>query len=185
MLLIVRRTSLRLTLEDQRSVGSDQTGESTGSTDGPSGSLGVDGDISSKDDGVPSVPALALDPVDGVEERSGTSVTGVLAVDPLDVHVARSGKEVHEDGLYGLGLVDDRLGPYVQSSDRGRVDRVLFQEGADGGEGERVDVFPVVGAGHVLLTETDGVLSLGDTVKVFELVLRDALLDEKQQHVCG
>ena len=175
MLHIVRRTSLRLTFEDQRSVGSDQTGKSTGSTDGPSGSLGVNGDISSKDDSVPSVPTLALDPVDGVEERGGTSVTGVLAVDSLDIVVTRSGKEVHEDGLYGFRLVNDRLGSNVQPSDRSRVDRVFLQERRDGGEGERVDVFSVVGASHVLLAETDGVLALGDAVKVLELVLRDAL----------
>ena len=41
---------------------------------------------------------------------------------------------------------------------------------------ERVDVLTVVGAGHVLLAETDGVLALGYTVKVLELIFRDALL---------
>lgn len=41
---------------------------------------------------------------------------------------------------------------------------------------KRVDVLSVVGASHVLLTEADGVLALGYTVKVLELIFRDALL---------
>ena len=39
---------------------------------------------------------------------------------------------------------------------------------------ERVDVLSVVGAGHVLLTETNGVLALGDTVEVLEVIFGDA-----------
>lgn len=42
-------------------------------------------------------------------------------------------------------------------------------------EEERVDVLPVVAAGHVLLPETDGVLALGHAVKLLQLLLGDAL----------
>ena len=40
---------------------------------------------------------------------------------------------------------------------------------------EGVDVLAVVAARHVLLSETDRVLALGDTVELLELLLGDAL----------
>lgn len=43
------------------------------------------------------------------------------------------------------------------------------------GQGKRVNVFAVVGASHVGLTETDGVFALGDTIEDFEVLLGDAL----------
>ena len=42
-------------------------------------------------------------------------------------------------------------------------------------QGEGVDVFTVVGAGHVRLAETDGVLPLGDTIENLEVFLGDTL----------
>jgi hypothetical protein len=42
-------------------------------------------------------------------------------------------------------------------------------------ESERVDVFTVIGAGHELLAKANGVLALCDTIKDFEVLLRDAL----------
>lgn len=46
-------------------------------------------------------------------------------------------------------------------------------------ESEGVNVFPVIAASHVLLTETNGVLSCWDTVKDLEICLRDALKSRK------
>ena len=40
---------------------------------------------------------------------------------------------------------------------------------------EGVDVLAVVAACHELLAKTDGVLALGDTVELLELLLGDAL----------
>jgi len=40
---------------------------------------------------------------------------------------------------------------------------------------ERVDILTVVAAGHVLLTETDGVLASCDSIENLEVGLRDAL----------
>lgn len=51
----------------------------------------------------------------------------------------------------------------------GNLDNVLT------GQSNRVDVFPVITEGHVLLAETYGVLALGDTIKDLEFFLRDAL----------
>ena len=42
-------------------------------------------------------------------------------------------------------------------------------------QGERVDVFAVVSARHVRLTETDGVFALGDAIEHFEVFLGDTL----------
>lgn len=102
-----------LTLNDQRSIWTDQHGASTHTTDGSSGTLFVNGNVTAHDDGVSSIPTLALDPVDTVEQRSGGTVTGVLVVDTLNVVVARGGEEVHEQGLCGFRLVDQGLGTDV------------------------------------------------------------------------
>ena len=40
---------------------------------------------------------------------------------------------------------------------------------------EGVDVLPVVGASHVLLSKANGVLALGDTIKDFKVFFGDAL----------
>jgi hypothetical protein len=42
-------------------------------------------------------------------------------------------------------------------------------------ESEGVDVFPVIAASHVLLAETNGVLSCWDAIKDLEFSLRYAL----------
>ncbi len=41
---------------------------------------------------------------------------------------------------------------------------------------ERVDILTVIAARHVLLTETNCVLPLRDTIKLFQLFLGNALL---------
>ena len=43
------------------------------------------------------------------------------------------------------------------------------------GQSERVDVFAVVSAGHVLLAQTDSVFSFCDAVEHFEGLFGDAL----------
>jgi hypothetical protein len=53
--------------------------------------------------------------------------------------------------------------------------RRLRDTGKLTGERKRVDVLSVVGAGHELLTQTDGVLALGNTVEFFKFFFRDAL----------
>lgn len=162
-------------LKDERSVRPDKHGNGAGTTDGAGGTLGVDGNVAGDHDSLTAVPGAALNPVDGVEESRGTTVAGVLAVDTLDVVVARGGKEVHEDRLDRLGLINDCLRTDIETTDAARIDVVLFQKAGYDGKSERVNVLTVVGASHVLLAETDGVLALDYTVKVLQLILRDAL----------
>ena len=47
---------------------------------------------------------------------------------------------------------------------------------------EGVNVFPVIGAGHVLLTKANGVLALGDTIENLEVLFRDTLCIAKLDH---
>lgn len=86
-------------VKDKGGVGSDQDGDGTGTTGGTGGALGVGGDISSDDNGEATVPGGGLDPVDGVENGSGTTVAGVLGVDTLNIVVAGLLEEGHQDGL--------------------------------------------------------------------------------------
>lgn len=126
------QTALRRTLKDDGRIRSDQDGAGTGTTGRARGPLGVDSDVTAEDDGVPAVPGRALDPVDGVEERGGPAVAGVLRVDALDVGVAVRLEEVHEDRLDRLGLVDDGLGADIEATDREGVDAVLLEQARDG-----------------------------------------------------
>ena len=52
-------------------------------------------------------------------------------------------------------------------------------------QGKRVDVFAVVGAGHVRLTETDGVFAFGDTIEDFEVFLGDTLWEKRKPRQSG
>lgn len=40
---------------------------------------------------------------------------------------------------------------------------------------ERVDILPVIAAGHVLLSKTNSVFALSDTIEDFKVFLRDTL----------
>lgn len=181
---------------DKRSIGTDQGGESTGTTDGSRTTFCVNGDITGEDDGVSSVPRFRLNPVDGVEEGGGGTVACVLGVDTLDIGVSGFGEEVHQDSLDGLGLVDDGLCTDIETTDGLGVDVVLLQQAVDGcsrrepdqrryhctrhseltRKSERVDVLSVIGACHELLSQTDGVLALGDTIEFFQFLFGDALI---------
>ena len=125
------------TLKDKRRVGPNEHRNTSGTSDGPRSSSSVDSNVSCHDKRVPSVPARALDPVDRVEQGGGSSVAGVLGVDPLNVRVA--GEEVHKVGLDRLGFVDKGLRADVDTADRGDGDLVLGEErGSDCGSGEAV-----------------------------------------------
>jgi hypothetical protein len=117
--------SVKLTLNDQRSVGTNEHGASTHTTDRTSGTLLVDGNVTSKHDSVPAVPRFTLHPVDGVEEGSGRTVASVLGVDTLNIVVTRGVEEVHEDGLCSLGFVNQGLGSDVETTNGGGVNVVL------------------------------------------------------------
>ena len=121
----------QLTFEDHRRVGADEDSNSAGTTCRASSALGVDGDVTSNNDSVATIPRAGLDPVDGVEERGGRAVARVFRVDTLDVVVAGLSEEVHESRLDRLGLVDDGLSANVDTTDRLRVDIVLLQQTSD------------------------------------------------------
>ena len=120
-----------LTFKNNRGVGSDQHGASSGTASGSGGALGIDGNVSGEDDGVPSIPGRRLDPVDGVENCSGGAIARVLAIDTLDIIIARLCEKVHKGSLDGFGLVDDGLRADFQTTDGLGVDIVLFEQSGD------------------------------------------------------
>lgn len=101
------------TFKNDRGVGSDQHGTGSSTTRGSGGTLGVDGNVTGEDDRVPSVPGRRFDPIDRVENCGSGTITSVLAVNTLNVKVARVGEKVHEGRLDRFGLVDDGLGADV------------------------------------------------------------------------
>lgn len=127
-------------LEDDRGVGANQHGNAASTTGGTGSTLGVQGNIAADNDGVTAVPGGGLEPVDAVEDSVGTAVAGVDGVNALDVGVAGGSEELHQDGLDGLGLVQEGLGADLEAADGLGVDVVLLHEGGEGGESHGVDV---------------------------------------------
>lgn len=126
-------------LHDDGGVGADEEGDGAGTTGGTGVALGVEGNVTGDDDAVAAVPGGALDPVDGVEDGVGAAVAGVDGVDTLNVGVVT--KELHQDGLDRLGLVQHGLGTDLEAANGVGVDLVLLEEVGGGGEGEGVDVW--------------------------------------------
>ena len=61
-----------------------------------------------------------------VEEGIGSAVAGVDRVNTLEVRVVA--KQLHQDTLDGLGLVEDGLSTDLEAADRVGVDVVVLQE---------------------------------------------------------
>lgn len=117
----------------------DQHSYATSSASGSRSSLGIERNVSSHDDGVSSIPGRRLEPVDGVEEGVGTTVASIHGIHTLNRGVFT--KQLHEDRLDGLGLVEDGLGTDFETSNGVGVDLVLAQQVRDGGKCERVDIW--------------------------------------------
>lgn len=125
-------------LDGNRGIRADKHGNAASTTGRAGIALGVEGDITSDDNGVTAVPGGGLDPVDGVEESVGTTVAGVDSINTLNVGVLA--EKLHQDRLDGLGLVEKSLGTDLEAADGVGVDLIVLEEAGDGSQGERVDV---------------------------------------------
>lgn len=125
-------------LEDNRGIGTDDHGDATSTTSGAGSTSSVQSNITTDNNGVTAVPGRGLEPVDAVEDSVGTTVAGVDVVHTLDVGVLT--EELHENGLDGLGLVQESLSANLEAADGLGVDVVLVEEGGESGQGHGVDV---------------------------------------------
>ena len=64
-----------------------------------------------------TIPGAGLDPVQRVEQSRGAAVAGVRRIDSLNVCVPRVLKQLHEDRLDTLRLVNDGLRTDLQTPD--------------------------------------------------------------------
>lgn len=133
------RTSLSW-LEDELSIWANEHGNNTNTTGWSGGTLLVKSNVTSNNDSVSSIPSRGFHPVDSVEQSVGSTVAGVDGIDTLNVGVSVWGKELHQHGLDGLGLVQQSLGSDLQTTNAVWVDVVLLKQVAENSEGERVDV---------------------------------------------
>jgi hypothetical protein len=127
-------------LEDDRSIGANDHGNATSTTSGTGSTSGVQGNITADHNGITTIPGGGLEPVDAVEDGVGATVAGVDVVDTLNVGVSVRSEKLHENGLDGLGLVQQGLGANLESSNGLGVDVVFVHEGGEDGEGHGVDV---------------------------------------------
>lgn len=125
-------------LNDDWGVWTDEHGDGTSSSGWAGVTLGVQGDISSNDNGVTPIPCGGLNPGNGVKEGVGSTVAGVQCVNTLNVGVLA--EKLHEDRLDGLGLVENGLSSDLEASNGVCVDVVFGDEVGAGGQGEGVDV---------------------------------------------
>lgn len=125
-----------LTFKNDRGIRSDQHSTSSSTTGRPCRTFGVDSNVSGEDNGVSSVPASRLNPVDCVEDSGGGAIAGIFAIDTLDVEVTRLCEKLHEGRLDGLGLVNDSLSADFYTTNGRRIDVVLFEQGRDAYPGE-------------------------------------------------
>ncbi len=109
-----------------------------------------------------TVPRARLHPIDSVEQSSRSTVAGVDVVHAFHVPLAARVvlvPQLHQDALYRLGLVYDRLGPDFEASDVGPRDVRLVHDVVDRRETQRVGVLSVARDGHPVLPEAHRVLS--------------------------
>lgn len=181
-------------VDGKRGVGANEHGDATGSTSRAGTALLVEGDIASDDNGVTAVPGRRFHPVDRVEQGIGSTIARVHSIHALNVEVARLLEQLHQDRLDRLGLVEQGLGADFHAANRLGVDVVLLEEGSDGGQGERVNVYrsqillcgqrlwnltlAVIAEGHFGLAEANSVFALGDAIELLKLGLVDALQRE-------
>ena len=120
-------------LDDNGGIRTDQHSHTASTTSGTSSTLGVQGNITADDNGITTVPGGRLEPVETVEDGVGTTVAGIDSVDTLNVGVAVWGKQLHQDRLDRLGLVQKGLSADLEAADGLGVDVVLVHEGGEGG----------------------------------------------------
>lgn len=125
-------------LDDDGGVRADKHGNGTSTTSRAGSTLGVESNVAGNDNGVTTIPGRGLDPVDRVEEGVGTTIAGVDGVDTLEVGVVA--KQLHENRLDRLGLVEDGFSADLDTADRVLVDVVFFEEVGGDGQGHGVDV---------------------------------------------
>ena len=118
-------------LNDNRSVGANQHSDTTSTTSGSSVALGIEGNVTSNNDSISAIPRRRLDPVDAVEQSVGTTIASIHGINSLQVGVVP--EKLHQDGLDGLGFVEDRLGTDLEATNRVSVDVVVLKEPGDGG----------------------------------------------------
>lgn len=127
-------------LEHNRGVGADQHGDTASTTGRASSTLGVQGNVTANNDGISAIPSRGLEPVDAVENSVGATVASIDVVNTLNVGVSVRSQKLHQDGLDGLGLVQQGLGTDLQTANGVGVDVVLAKKGGEGGQGNGVDV---------------------------------------------
>jgi len=101
----------------------------------------VQRNVASHHNRVAAVPGGGLDPVDAVEQRVGAAVACIDRVHALDVVVAAFVKQLHQDRLDRLRLVEQRLGADLEAANGFGVDAVLLEQRGERSQGERVDVY--------------------------------------------
>lgn len=127
-------------VKDQGSIRSNEHSH-TACTAGRAGiSLLVQRNITSHHHRVTAVPRRRLEPTDRVENGIRAAVARVDRVYTLDVEVAGFCKQLHEDRLDRLGLVEQRLGAHLETANRLGIDIVFLEQGGQGRQGERIHI---------------------------------------------
>mmetsp|Transcript_7877 Transcript_7877/g.25219 ORF Transcript_7877/g.25219 Transcript_7877/m.25219 type:complete len:262 (+) Transcript_7877:668-1453(+) len=176
---VLKVVASNATLKRQHRVAPDAHCDGGGTTRRAGRSLLVHGEIDRDDERILAVPVRAVDPVDGVEQRSGAAVARVDAVNALHrrCNLAPMVLLQHrqQERFDRLALVDGSLGTDLQAAQRAKDTADVTSSASNPclrlkqlcqrGGGERYCVAVVANDAHLLLTEADGVLTCSDAVK--------------------
>lgn len=111
-------------IKDNWGVGANEHSNGTSTAGRTSSTLGIDGDIAGDNNGVAAIPRRGFDPVDSVEKGISTTVAGIDCVDAFDIVIFA--KELSNDGLDRLGLVQKSFSADFEATNRLGVDLVVF-----------------------------------------------------------
>jgi len=188
--VVHKRVSNRF--NDQRSAGTEQQSNGSCTTSGSGIAFGVHGKIAHNDDSQSAIPFGTLEPSQGIKQSGSATITSIGSGNTLNIVISVLSEHAHEVSLDGFGLVEQSLCSYLHSADSLRRDIVLFEQRNQDSQADRINVFAITNKGHLLLTEADGVFTLGDLVVDLKVVLADIcgreinLRTENSEHTsCG
>jgi hypothetical protein len=115
-MIVPKDIKVELTLKHQGRVRTYQHSTGSGASNWSRAAFRVDSNVTAEDNGVPTIPTGAFDPIDSIEDSSSRTVASVFGIDTLDIGVAVHLKKIHQDSLDGLGFINDGFGAHVKAA---------------------------------------------------------------------
>jgi len=155
----------------QGGICSHQHGDGTSSSCWSCITLSIHSNVSCHHQGEATIPRAGLNPRHAVEEGRSTPVASIYGVHALNVSVATVLKQLHENSLHTLGLVQNGLRSHLEASDAAVRDAVPLHQPRHHSQTQRIDVFTVSTKTHSSLSQSHSVFSCRHFVVRLQFIL--------------